>query len=122
MSTFRVASAFPDPPFELDHEGLDLDLGRALADLEAGAIDGFMKLAPVMHWLTRARPKLRVVQQDLTVELICASVRLGNTELKHRLEAAQRAVDLEGLGARWLTGMGAEVLVGDQADSTVHGG
>jgi ABC-type amino acid transport substrate-binding protein len=38
-----------------------------LNDLEAGKIAAVMKLAPVMHWLTRERPHLRVVQEGITV-------------------------------------------------------
>lgn len=82
----------------------------ALTDLEQGRLDGLMKLAPVMHWLTRDRPALEVVQQGITVELIAVAVRLEDTELKARIEAAQRAIDLPALGERWLAGMGAEVI------------
>ena len=36
-------------------------INTALDDLSNGGCDAFMKLAPVMHWLTRDRPKLKVV-------------------------------------------------------------
>ena len=33
-------------------------------DLEAGQIDAVMKLAPVLAWLTRDRPALKIVRAD----------------------------------------------------------
>jgi len=67
-----------------------------LDDLEAGKIAGVMKLAPVMHWLTRDRPHLRVVQKGITVEKIAISVRRGNVALGQALEAAQARLAANG--------------------------
>ena len=38
-------------------------IGDALDDLSAGRIGGFIKLLPVLTWLTSTRPELRVVQE-----------------------------------------------------------
>ena len=61
-----------------------------LNDLEAGKIAAIMKLAPVMHWLTRDRPHLRVVEEKITVERIAVSVRRGNDALRQAIERAQQ--------------------------------
>jgi ABC-type amino acid transport substrate-binding protein len=77
-----------------------------LDDLETGRIDAVMKLAPVMHWLTRDRPHLRVVQEDITVERIAIAVRRGNTALRAAIEAAQQKLMSDGtlaqLTKRWI--------------------
>jgi polar amino acid transport system substrate-binding protein len=67
-----------------------------LDDLEAGRIDAIMKLGPVMHWLTRDRPHLRVVQERITVEKIAVSVRRGNDGLRTALEEAQQRLVANG--------------------------
>ncbi len=41
---------------------------QALDDLSTGGCDVFMKLAPVMQWFVRDRPRLRVVQTGITRE------------------------------------------------------
>jgi ABC-type amino acid transport substrate-binding protein len=78
-----------------------------LDDLEAGRIAAVMKLAPVMHWLTRDRPHLRVVEEGITVEKIAVSVRHGNTALREALDGAQARLTANGtiqrLVARWIT-------------------
>ena len=38
-------------------------IGAMLDDLEAGQIDAVMKLAPVLAWLTRDRPALKIVRR-----------------------------------------------------------
>lgn len=65
------------------------DIGAMLDDLAAGKIGGVMKLAPVMHWLTRTRPGLRVVQEGITDEALGIAVRLGNEALRKALDDAQ---------------------------------
>lgn len=84
----------------------------ALDDLSNGGCDAVMKLAPVMHWLTRDRPKLKVVQTGITRELLGVSVRKGDTALRDAIDGAQRALrndgTLERLIARWL-GSGATI-------------
>jgi ABC-type amino acid transport substrate-binding protein len=78
---------------------------KALDDLGDGTIAGFMKLEPVMRWLTHDRPALRVVQTGITKELIALAVR-SDDELAAAVEGAQRSLaadgTLAGLGERWL--------------------
>jgi polar amino acid transport system substrate-binding protein len=78
-----------------------------LDDLEAGRIAAVMKLAPVMHWLTRDRPHLAVVEEGITVEKIAISVRRGNTVLRQALDSAQARLAANGtlarLIAQWIT-------------------
>jgi ABC-type amino acid transport substrate-binding protein len=83
---------------------------QALADLSTGGCDAFMKLAPVMHWLVRDRPKLRVVQTGITRELLGVCVRKGDSEFRDAINRAQQALRDDGtlarLVAQWL-GAGA---------------
>jgi polar amino acid transport system substrate-binding protein len=82
------------------------DIGVMLADLEAGKLQGVMKLAPVMHWLIRQRPALRVVQEGITQEKLGVAVRLGNEPLRQAIDAAQARLREQGvldkLIRRWL--------------------
>ena len=82
------------------------DILAALADLEAGRLDAFMKLEPVMRWLVRDRPKLAVVQTGLTDERLAIAVRLGNTVLAQAIDDAQQRLAAQGVLAelqrRWL--------------------
>ena len=87
-------------------------INTALDDLSNGRCDAFMKLAPVMHWLTRDRPGLKVVQTGITRELLGVCVRRGNAELRDEIDRAQQALrdngTLERLVERWL-GDGATI-------------
>lgn len=78
----------------------------ALDDLDAGRIQAFMKLEPVMRELTRDRPALHVVQTAITDERIASAVRLDDGDLADAVDAAQRALAADGtlaaLGRRWL--------------------
>ena len=78
----------------------------ALDDLDAGRIQAFMKLEPVMRRLTRDRPALRVVQTGITDERIASAVRPDDAALADAIDAAQHALAADGtlaaLGARWL--------------------
>ena len=74
-----------------------------LDDLEAGRIAAIMKLGPVMHWLTRDRPHLRVVEEGITVEKIAISVRRGNDALRQAIERAQQNLVVNGTLARLTT-------------------
>ena len=78
----------------------------ALDDLDAGRIQAFMKLEPVMRRLTDDRPALRVVQTGITDERIASAVRADDAPLAHAIDAAQRALAADGtlttLGDRWL--------------------
>jgi ABC-type amino acid transport substrate-binding protein len=90
-----------------DVQHYDYDrIAAALDDLEAGRIQAFMKLEPVMRELTRDRPALRVVQTGITDERIASAVRLDDAGLADAIDAAQRALAADGtlaaLGQRWL--------------------
>lgn len=78
----------------------------ALDDLQAGRIQAFMKLEPVMRELTRDRPTLGVVQTGITDERIASAVRLDDAALADAIDGAQRALAADGtlaaLGRRWL--------------------
>jgi len=78
----------------------------ALGDLSTGGCDAFMKLAPVTHWFVRDRPRLAVVQTDITREVLGVCVRKGDTALRDAIDAAQAVLARDGtLGAlikQWL--------------------
>jgi ABC-type amino acid transport substrate-binding protein len=80
----------------------------ALDDLESGAIGAFMKLEPVMRWLTADRPTLGVVQTGITDELLAVAVPLDDTDLAEQIDRAQDAIRADGqlrqIGERWLHG------------------
>ncbi len=82
------------------------DIGVMLDDLAAGKIGGVMKLAPVMHWVTRNRPQLRVVQEGITDERLGVAVRLGNDALRVAINDAQARLQkcgvLPQLVKKWL--------------------
>lgn len=75
-------------------------IGAMLDDLEAGRIDAVMKLAPVLAWLTRDRPALKIVQHGLTVERLAIATAPGNDALRTAIDAAQRQLAGEGTLAR----------------------
>jgi ABC-type amino acid transport substrate-binding protein len=82
------------------------DIGAMLDDLEAGTIGAVMKLAPVMHWLIKNRPALRVVQEGITDEKLGVAVRLGNDALRRAINKAQTQLRERGvlsqLTRKWL--------------------
>ncbi|KOS56326.1 ABC transporter substrate-binding protein [Rhodococcus rhodochrous] len=82
------------------------EIDRALDELSTGGCDAFMKLGPVLRWLTRDRPHLDVVEYGITREEIAVAVRLGDNVLRGELEDAQRALaqdgTLDALVSRWL--------------------
>ena len=82
------------------------DILAALDDLEAGRIQAFMKLEPVMRALTHDRAALAVVETGITDERIASAVRLDDVELAAGIDGAQRALAADGtlaeLGRRWL--------------------
>jgi polar amino acid transport system substrate-binding protein len=59
-----------------------------------------------MHWLTRDRPTLRVVQEGITDERLGISVRLGNEGLRQAIDDVQAHLRangvLPGLVKKWL--------------------
>jgi polar amino acid transport system substrate-binding protein len=81
-------------------------IGDALDDLSAGRIGGFIKLLPVLTWLTSTRPELRVVQEIPTHERIGVAVALDNDPLRDAVNKVladlRRSGDLERLTDRWL--------------------
>jgi polar amino acid transport system substrate-binding protein len=83
------------------------DINKMLDDLEAGTIGAVMKLAPVMHWLTRNRPALRVVQEKITDEKLGVAVALGNNALRQAIDDAQERLRAHGaldqMVRKWLT-------------------
>ena len=82
------------------------DIGMMLSDLEAGTICAVMKLAPVMRWLVRNRPALRVVQEGITDEKLGVAVRLGNDALRQAIDDSQARLRKSGmlgkLTKKWL--------------------
>ncbi|GAA4859820.1 ABC transporter substrate-binding protein [Actinomycetospora straminea] len=82
------------------------DILTALDDVAAGRIDGFMKLEPVMRWLTRDRPDLAVVQTGITQEEIGVAVRRDDGALADRIDGVLDELRGDGtlarLGRQWL--------------------
>lgn len=82
------------------------DIPKMLDDVESGAIAAAMKLGPVMHWLTRSRPALRVVQERITDETLGIAVRKGNDALRQAINDSQRRLRDRGkytqLAKKWL--------------------
>jgi polar amino acid transport system substrate-binding protein len=81
-------------------------IGDALDDLSAGRIGGFIKLLPVLTWLTSTRPGLRVVQEIPIHERIGIAVALDNAPLRDAVNQVladlRRSGDLQRLTDRWL--------------------
>ena len=71
-------------------------IGAMLDDLAAGRIDAAMKLAPVLRWLLRDRPDLRIVQTDITEEKLAIAVAPASTALRAALDAAQARMAASG--------------------------
>lgn len=65
------------------------DIATMLDDLDAGKIAAIMKLAPVMHWLIRDRPHLRVVEERITQEDLAIATGLANEPLRRAIDEAQ---------------------------------
>ncbi len=86
------------------------EIEQALDDLSTGGCDAFMKLAPVMEWLVRDRPRLKVVEVGITRELLGICVRKGNAALHDAIGKAQAELMADGtlpaLIKQWL-GQGA---------------
>ncbi len=82
------------------------DIGLMLDDLAAGKIGGVMKLAPVMRWLIKDRPRLRLVQERITDETLGVAVRLGDSALLDAINKAQARLQASGvlqqLAQKWL--------------------
>ncbi|MDP3553710.1 ABC transporter substrate-binding protein [Methylocystis sp.] len=82
------------------------DIGAMLDDLSAGKIGAVMKLAPVMRWMIRNRPQLRIVQDGITDERLGVAVRLGDDALRTAINDAQARLHKSGalpqLVKKWL--------------------
>jgi len=82
------------------------DIGVMVDDLAAGRIGAVMKLEPVMRWLIRTRPGLRMVQEGITDEKLGVCVRIGNDGLRQAINAAQARLQTRGvlpeLVRKWL--------------------
>ena len=61
-----------------------------------GGCDAFMKLAPVMHWLVRDHPTLKVVQTGVTREVLGVCVRRGDAALRDAINSAQAELVRDG--------------------------
>ncbi|MFO1144916.1 MAG: ABC transporter substrate-binding protein [Amaricoccus sp.] len=81
-------------------------IATMLDDLEGGRVGVVMKLAPVLRWLTRGHPVLKVVADGLTAERIAVATAPGNPGLHAAIDAAQRRLDRKGtfrrLEEQWL--------------------
>ncbi len=95
------------------------DIEQALDDLSTGGCDAFMKLEPVMRWLIRRRPSLRIVQTGITREALGICVRRGDAALKRAIDAAQLELlstgALKPVARQWL-GDGARLASGEAKD------
>jgi ABC-type amino acid transport substrate-binding protein len=90
-------------------------IASALDDLEAGRIGLIIKLFPVISWLVRERPKLRVVLQVPTHEKLGIAFAKNNAALcgavNDALTALRATGDFARLEARWFTGGGTSTAV-----------
>ena len=81
-------------------------IGTMLDDLEAGRIDAAMKLVPVLAWLLRDRPALRLVETGITEERIALAAAPG-APIGAAVAAAQARLEarsaIEEMRRRWLT-------------------
>jgi len=81
-------------------------IASALDDLEAGRIGLVIKLFPVISWLGKERPKLRVAMQVPTHEKLGIAFAKQNNALYSAVNAALKTLRANGefarLQARWL--------------------
>ena len=79
----------------------------ALDDLEAGRIGLVIKLFPVISWLVRDRPQLRVAMQIPTGEKLGIAFANDHADLCEAVDSAIRALRSNGtfarLNERWLS-------------------
>ncbi len=82
------------------------DIGVMLDDLDEGKIGAVMKLAPVMRWMIKDRPRLRLVQEGITDETLGIAVRLGDSALLDAINRAQSRLQASGvlqrMAQKWL--------------------
>jgi polar amino acid transport system substrate-binding protein len=82
------------------------DIAKALDNVAAGSIDAFMKLEPVMRWLVRDLPALRVAQTGITDERLAVAVGRHDDTLGPAIDGALDELRSDGtlaaLGRTWL--------------------
>jgi ABC-type amino acid transport substrate-binding protein len=69
----------------------------ALDDLSDGTIGAFIKLFPVLKWLTKNRAELAVVQQIPTNEQLAIAFALTNTQLCDAVNNSLRTINDNGI-------------------------
>jgi ABC-type amino acid transport substrate-binding protein len=83
-------------------------IASALDDLEAGDIGLVIKLFPVISWLVKDRPQLKVALQVPTCEKLGIALAKNRTDLCAAVDAAIETLRANGVFARlqqeWLTG------------------
>jgi polar amino acid transport system substrate-binding protein len=83
-------------------------IASALDDLEAGDIGLVIKLFPVISWLAKDRPQLKVALQVPTREKLGIALAKNRTDLCAAVDAAIKTLRANGVFARlkqeWLTG------------------
>jgi hypothetical protein len=72
-----------------------------LDDLQSGTIGAVMKLAPVMRWLIRNRPALRVAQEGITLSGTLEFTTRDGESFVLRPGDVLLAADTTGTGHRW---------------------
>jgi ABC-type amino acid transport substrate-binding protein len=79
----------------------------ALTDLQDGRIGAFIKLFPVISWLVRDRPALRVVAKVPTHEQLAIAFAKTNTALRDVMNDALQGLGSDGtlahLCSRWFS-------------------
>lgn len=82
------------------------DIHAAVSDLDTGACDAFMTLAPVLTELVAELPDVEVVQRGISREDIAIAVPAGEDATLHRITAAQAQLEGDGtlqvIRRRWL--------------------
>jgi len=77
----------------------------ALDDLETGKVELVIKLFPVISWLIKDRPELKVAMEVPTHEKLGIAFAIDNVELcdavNHALQTLENDGELAGLRSRW---------------------
>lgn len=81
-------------------------IAEALDDLAAGTIGGVIKLHPVIAWLVRGRPSLKVIAEFPTHEQLGIAFAKDNVALRDKVDSALAALRADGtfgrLVDRWI--------------------
>ena len=77
----------------------------ALDDLETGKVELVIKLFPVISWLIKDRPQLKLAMEVPTHEKLGIAFAIANVELcdavNHALQTLENGGELAGLRSRW---------------------